>query len=206
MESELAVTHLRGACPRMAALVEEVGPCLLHSHARTDSVFEYLTRAIVFQQLSGKAAGTIHARLMGLFPDKEHPSPEDFLRTPPERMREAGVSASKANSLIGLARQVAEGLPDVAALADLPDDEVVGVLGSVKGIGVWTAQMFLLFRLQRPDVWPVDDTGVKNGLRKLYELEKVPNRGHAEELGEPFRPVRSYAAWYLWRSLDLRAP
>lgn len=206
MESELAVTHLRGACPRMAALVEEVGSCLLHSQPRTDSVFEYLTRAIVYQQLSGRAAGTIHGRLMGLFPDREHPSPEDFLETPPERMREAGVSAPKANYLIGLARQVAEGLPDVDALDCLPDDEVLRVLGSVKGIGIWTAQMFLLFRLRRPDVWPVDDTGVKNGLRKLYELENAPVRKQAEELGEPFRPFRSYAAWYLWRSLDLRAP
>ena len=193
-----ASAELAGRDPVMAALVEAVGPCRLRPPRAT--AFEALVRAIVFQQLSGRAAATIYGRLEELLGEV---TPERVLAQPVESLRRAGLSAAKAASVVDLATKVADGTVPLGRIARLGDDELVQRLVVVRGIGRWTAEMFLIFQLRRLDVWPVDDLGVRKGYARAYGLPELPAPAVLAGLGDAFRPYRSVAAWYCWRAVEL---
>jgi DNA-3-methyladenine glycosylase II len=167
-----------------------------------DDSFAALVRSIMYQQLAGAAAATIHGRFLKLF---EAPlSPEAVLALPAGAMRSAGVSGAKAAAIADLATKVADGTLPLHDVQSLEDDELVKRLVLVRGIGRWTAEMFLLFQLRRLDVWPVDDYGVRKGWALAHGLETPLAPRAMEAEGEPFRPYRSVAAWYCWRAIDAR--
>ncbi len=186
--------------PKLARVIERVGPCRLT--LRTEgSHFGAIARSIVYQQLSGKAAATIHGRVLGLFGGRE-PAPAELLAVSDEALRGVGLSRQKAAYLRDLARHAAEGLLELERLHELPDDEVIAQVTAVKGVGVWTAQMFLMFRLGRPDVLPVLDLGIRKAVQQAYGLRKLPEARKLEALAERWRPHCTVACWYLWRSLE----
>jgi len=158
-------------------------------------------RAIVGQQLSTKAARTIYERLIALF-DQRAPAPEELLGVEQDELRSVGLSRAKASYLRSLAQHVVDGELELDRLRDLEDDEVTAQLTAVKGLGRWTADMFLIFHLGRPDVLPVGDLGVRRGAQLAYGLDELPGVAQLTALAEPWRPYRSLAALYLWRSLD----
>lgn len=194
--------ELAGRDPVMAELVALAGPCPLAGRGRRRiSHFEYLAQSICYQQLTGKVAATIWGRVRSLVPGP-FTAPE-VLALDHEALRGAGLSNAKALSLHDLAHRVATGDVRLAAMARLDDDAVVSVLTTVRGIGPWTAQMFLLFHLARPDVWPVTDYGVRVGIARAWRLPELPTPAELAALGEPFRPYRSTLAWYAWQAADL---
>lgn len=195
-----AIRHLSNSDPTLAALIARIGKCDLKP-SNEISYFEALARSIVYQQLSGKAAATIFDRFAGLFPDRR-PTPEQLLACTEDRLRSAGLSKGKAVYVRDLASRVHTGQLDLDALPDRTDGEVIENLTSVKGIGVWTAQMFLLFRLGRPDVLPDLDLGVQKAIRQAYRLRKHPTPRRVQQIGAKWAPYRSVATWYLWRSID----
>ena len=195
-----AVAHLRAADPALAAVIARVGRCRFAPRAE-GTHFHALVRAIVYQQLSGKAAATIHERVLGLYGARE-PAPADVLETPDTDLRAAGLSRQKLGYLKDLAEKVESGEVPLDDFEALDDDEVERALTSVKGVGRWTAQMFLMFRLGRPDVFPELDLGVRKGVQRLHGLDELPQPRRAAELGEAWRPYRTIASWYLWRSLE----
>jgi DNA-3-methyladenine glycosylase II len=195
-----AVTHLKRADPTLGRLIRRVGPCTLEPR-REGTHFDAVLRAIVYQQLSGKAAGTILRRVHALYGDRS-PTPAELLATPEETLRAAGLSRQKQSYARDLAAKVAEGTVPVDALDAMSDDEILAALTSVKGVGRWTAQMFLMFRLGRLDVLPDLDLGVQKGIQLAYGLERLPKPKQVLEIGAPWAPYRSVAAWYFWRSLD----
>jgi DNA-3-methyladenine glycosylase II len=195
-----AVSHLKKADPVMARLIGEVGPCR-YEVKNFGTHFDALCRSIIYQQLSTKAAGTIHGRFLDLFPDR-HPTPDALLRLSEESLRGVGLSRQKLNYLRDLAAKVHAGELPLDHLDSLPDQEVIDYLVQVKGIGVWTAQMFLMFRLGRLDVLPDLDLGIRNAIKKAYKVRGVPNAKRIAKVGAPWRPYASVACWYLWRSLD----
>ncbi len=187
--------------PVLATIIRRHGPCGLGDGRHRFDHFAMLARAIVFQQLSTKAASTIHGRLMALMPD-ERPTPEALAAITDEQFRTAGISRQKAAYLRDLAQKVAAGLVALDDVDAMTDEDVIASLTRIKGIGRWTAEMFLIFRLLRPDVLPVDDLGILNAIQRAYGLRKRPKADRVRELGEAWRPYRSIASWYLWRSLD----
>jgi methylated-DNA-[protein]-cysteine S-methyltransferase len=193
-----AVEHLRAADPRLRALIDRVGPCRLRP-ARRQTLFDALAAAIVSQQLTGRAAATIFARLCALWPggleaQVVHDAPD-------ERLRGAGLSGAKQRALRDLARRTLAGeLPSMRQLARMDDDEIVERLIVVRGIGRWTVEMLLIFRLGRPDVLPLDDYGVRKGFAKTFGRADLPSRAALERRGARWRPYRSVASWYLWRA------
>jgi DNA-3-methyladenine glycosylase II len=195
-----ALRHLRDADPVMAGIIDRVGPCRL-APATELTHFESVARSIVYQQLSGKAAATIYGRFEGLFRGAR-PSAAPLLRLPMARLRAAGLSRQKAAYLRDLAERVTAGEVPIESLHELPDDDVIGHLTRVKGVGVWTAQMFLLFRLGRPDVLPDLDLGVQKAVQLAYRLRKRPPPERVRKIGAAWAPWRSIATWYLWRSLE----
>lgn len=195
-----AVSYLKKADPTMARLIAEVGPCR-YEVKNFGTHFDALCRSIIYQQLSTKAAGTIHGRFLDLFPT-QHPTPESLLAIPEEKLRGVGLSRQKLNYLRDLAARVHTGALPLDHLDELPDQEIIDYLVQVKGIGVWTAQMFLMFRLGRLDVLPDLDLGIRNAIKKAYRVRGVPNGKKIQKLGTPWRPYASVACWYLWRSLD----
>lgn len=203
-----AVRHLEAADARMAALIARVGPCRLGVAAPqagpaiyTEDHYAGLVDAIVSQQLSPKAASTIFGRVRALGLDEQgRLVPARLLEAPETKLREAGLSGAKASFIRDLSARVHRGELVLDALEALRDDEVVAELCQVKGIGRWTAEMFLMFRLGRPDVLPVGDLGVQKGFVKLFGLKKMPPPPERmEKLARPFRPYRSVACWYMWR-------
>jgi DNA-3-methyladenine glycosylase II len=200
------MTHLQAAKalavqdPVMARLVAAAGPPRLRPPQ--DSHFASLVRAIVYQQLAGAAAAAIHGRLLAALGDDVRP--EALLALPPEALRAAGLSANKAASLRDLAAKVVEGtvVLSTRGLARETDDEVVARLSTVRGIGRWTAEMFLIFQLRRLDVWPTGDLGVRRGYSLAWDIP-MPSARELEPLGDPYRPYRSVVAWYCWRAVDL---
>jgi DNA-3-methyladenine glycosylase II len=184
----------------LAALIKRHGPCGLAAAQRTDH-FSALVRAITNQQLSTKAAATIYRRLALLMP-RETPTPEGLARLSDDQLREAGYSRQKIAYLRDLSVHVLDGRLDLSTIEDLPDDGVIAALTNVKGIGRWSADMFLMFRLHRPDVLPVGDLGIVTAIRTQYRLRKVPTPERIRRIGEAWKPYRSVACWYLWRSLD----
>jgi len=163
--------------------------------------FEALVEAIVSQQLSVKAADTIFARLVALVPGKPFPTPQDFLALSPRRMRSAGLSRMKVSFIKDLARKVLDGTVDLKKIGTWTDDEVVEHLTAVKGIGTWTAEMFLIFSLGREDVFSYGDLGLRNAIKKAYNLRKPPSEQRARAIALRWKPYRSLASRYLWASL-----
>lgn len=185
--------------PVLAALIRKHGPCGLAAAQRSDH-FTALVRAITGQQLSTKAAATIFARLAALMPDGVTPPSLSALSD--EQMRGVGMSRQKAAYFRDLCEKVQSGALPLDSLDAMTDDEVIASLTAVKGIGRWSAEMFLMFRLHRPDVLPVGDLGIVNAVKSVYRLRKKPSADRIRKIGESWRPYRSIASWYLWRSLD----
>ncbi len=169
------------------------------------SHFAALVRSVLYQQLAGAAAAAIHGRLVASLGGEV--TPEGVAALAPEALRQAGLSAAKAATITDLARKVLDGTVelDPRRIAREPDEEVVARLSTVRGIGRWTAQMFLIFQLRRLDVWPAGDLGVRRGYGLAYGLEAMPSERELEPLGDAFRPYRSVAAWYCWRACELYA-
>lgn len=200
-DPEAAVKHLLDADPKLARLMQRLGPFRMQLQ-RTPSVFGALAEAIVFQQLNGRAAATIFARLCALFPHALGLTPERILRASDERLRSAGLSSNKLASLRDLASKTRAGeLPTLADVVGMPDQEIVERLTTVRGIGQWTVEMLLMFRLGRPDVLPVDDFGIRKGFGIAFGKAE-PSKKDVESRGERWRPYRTVASWYLWRATD----
>jgi DNA-3-methyladenine glycosylase II len=194
-----ALRHLRAADPRLAAVIDRHGPPPLEP---TRDPFQSLARAIVYQQLSGGAAGTIFKRFCALYPNRRFPRPAALAATPHERLRSAGLSGAKAAALLDLAAHFADRRVRKVHLLAAPDDEVRAALLPVRGIGAWTVDMFLIFGLVRPDVLPVGDLGVRKGMQLHFGLRKLPEAPRMEALAAPWRPYRSFASYYMWRVVD----
>jgi len=192
-----ATQHLKNADPVLAGIIERVGPYQLTLREPT---FETLARSIAFQQLSGKAARTIFDRLRKAVGRRFTASA--FLRLSTEELRACGLSRQKIASLTDLAERVATRQIGFRRLPALPDDEIIALLSQVRGVGLWTAQMFLIFALERPNVMPLGDLGIRNAVRKAYALPDLPNPAELAKLSEKWHPYCSVASWYLWRSLD----
>jgi DNA-3-methyladenine glycosylase II len=201
MSIEKAEKHLIAIEPKFAAIVERHGRCVLVDEVKEVSIYESLMRAILFQQLSGKAASTIRGRLYALFPDHACPPAEKLAVMSTEEFRAVGVSRQKAGYLQDLAIK-AHTIPTPAELETLTDDEIVERLISIKGVGRWTVEMLLMFTFGRMDVLPVDDMGVQEGFKRLFNLEKRPKKKEMEALAETWRPYRSIGSWYMWRLVD----
>jgi methylated-DNA-[protein]-cysteine S-methyltransferase len=200
----LAVDHLKAKDAALKRLIQRAGPFRMQLQ-RTPSVFGALSEAIVYQQLSGKAAATIFARLCALFPKAASgPSPEQILRASDQKLSSAGLSRSKLLSLRDLALRTKRGqLPTLTEIQRMDDEAVIDTLTQVRGIGRWTVEMLLILRLGRPDVLPVDDYGVRKGFALAFRRPELPSRKELEQRGERWRPYRSVASWYLWRALDV---
>lgn len=199
-----ALSHLRRSHRNMARVIERVGGFTLEA-GHPEGPFVSLVRAIVFQQLATKAASTIFGRLRALFPGSRSPTPATLLAKSDADLRGCGLSSQKLGYVRDLAQRVASGTLDLDALPDLPDDEVITRLTTVRGIGRWSAQMFLIFYLGRLDVWPEGDLGIKNGLRLLHGYPDLPSAAQMQSAGQTFSPYASVASWYLWRLLDVPA-
>lgn len=197
---ESAVDAIGAADPSMAAFMAFAGPCDLVARRTRGGAFAALAQAIVYQQLAGRAAAAIHGRFAALFGGR--PTPAAVAATEPAVLRGVGLSEAKARSIQDLAAKVLDGTVRVDRLGRLADDEVVARLCTVRGIGPWTAEMYLIFELGRPDVWPVGDYGVRAGYARVHGLDPMPTPGQLRVLGDRFRPWRTVAAWYCWRAMD----
>jgi DNA-3-methyladenine glycosylase II len=194
-----AVNHLKKADPILRAIIERVGPCRMEFGLPE---FCSLAEAIVYQQLNGKAAVTIFNRFVALA--GEPLTPQGILKLSDEQLRSVGLSKQKSTYLKDLAAKTASGLLDFARLQRLSDEEVIQHLTQVKGVGVWTAHMFLMFSLRRPNVLPTGDYGVQVAIRKHYKKRKLPKPKDMEKIAKAWEPYRSVACWYMWRSLDIK--
>jgi DNA-3-methyladenine glycosylase II len=194
-----AVRHLKNADPVLSALIERVGP---YRREYGEPTFESLARSIVYQQLNGRAAATIYGRLEAL---AGRPLlAEGILKLREEQMRSVGLSKQKMSYIRDLATRTATGEIEFARLPEMSDEDVVKHLTRVKGIGTWTAHMFLIFALRRPNVLPTGDFAVQVAIRKLYRKRKLPKPAQMEKIAKCWEPYRSVACWYLWRSLDVK--
>ena len=214
-----AIAHLSKVDKKLAKLIAKCPPCAIKPNY-LQNVFEALMESIVYQQLSGKAAATILNRVKALyFPpdtpthDTRHgkalpfPTPEQLLATPDERLRSAGLSGNKTKAVKDLAAKTIDGtVPDVKTIRNMSDDDIIAHLTQVRGIGRWTVEMILLFNLYRPDVWPVDDLGVRKGYGYLQGMKEMPKPKQLMALGEVYKPYRSVAAWYMWRAAEICKP
>jgi DNA-3-methyladenine glycosylase II len=195
-----SVRHLKRVDPVLARVIESVGPCRMPlRHEGTH--FQALARSIVFQQLSGKAAGTIHGRFAALFADGD-PEPAALLTFTDAQLRGVGLSRQKIGYLRDLADKVASGALPLGEVDRMDDDELIAHLVQVKGIGRWTAQMFLMFRLGRRNVLPELDLGIQNAIRRAYGKRKRPSPKQVRAIGAKWSPHATIASWYLWRSLE----
>lgn len=195
-----ALAHLRAADPVLGAWIDESGSCgWKRENAGTH--FDHIARSIVYQQLSGAAASTIHGRMLALYGGR-NPTPAELVRTADEKLRAVGLSGRKVEYIKDLARRTHEGSLAVEQIHELDDAEVIATLTSVRGIGEWTAQMVLMFRLGRPDVLPVLDLGVQKAIRLLYRLRAHPTPERVAKIGARWAPHRTVASWYLWRRVD----
>ncbi len=187
--------------PDLADVMERVGPFRLQGYAHSD--LEALVRAIVYQQLSGKAAGTIYRRFLQLFPGGRYPSARAILARSDREIRGVGVSRGKMLAIQDLCRNVAGRSLRMRRFSAMEDDAIVEELVKVRGIGPWSAQMFLMFHLGRMDVWPAGDLGVQKGIQRLRRMRSLPSPRRMEREGRRFAPYRTVAAWYMWRLLEL---
>jgi len=195
--------HLSKADPILARIIDEVGALGIQPRRER---FQALARAIIFQQLAGAAANAIYGRFVGLFHGVEFPSPEQVLAKTVADLRAVGLSEKKALYIKDLAAHIRDKKVDFHRFHRMTDEEIIEHLIMVKGIGRWTAEMFLMFNLGRPDVMPADDLGVQNAVRRHYKMHQRPTRKRLLKHAERWRPYRTAAAWYLWRSLDIVLP
>ncbi len=203
MDHEQAHHHLDATDPRIEALIARSTPYNIKP-ALSIRPFDALAESIAYQQLSGKAAATIFGRVRALFPRRKYLNPREILATPDESFRAAGLSRSKIAALKDLAAKTIDGtVPSGRAIVRMTDEEIIARLITVRGIGRWTVEMLLLFDLGRPDVWPVDDYGVRKGFAKSFGRRSLPTPKQLMKFGEKWRPYRSIAAWYFWRALDV---
>jgi len=196
-----AIVALRRADPVMGGLIEKIGPYKIR-YLEPD--FETLVKSIVYQQLSGKVAATIFGRLAAAAGDGRL-TPEAALALSPRKMRGLGLSRQKIGYIRDIADQTRSGQADFAGLRKMPDEEVIRALTGLKGVGVWTAHMFLIFALRRKDVLPSGDLGIRAAVRNAYHFEVLPTPVEVERVGERWRPYRTVASWYLWRSVEPNA-
>ena len=194
-----AVIHLKKSDPVLRSIIERVGPCRMEFGP---AEFSSLAEAIVYQQLNGKAAVTIFQRFAELA--GEPITPEGILKLGDQQLRAVGLSKQKSAYLKDLAARTAAGLLDFSKLPDMSDEEVIQHLTQVKGVGVWTAHMFLIFSLRRPNVLPTGDYGVQMAVKKHYRKRKLPKPLEMEKIARAWEPYRSIACWYMWRSLDIK--
>lgn len=203
-DPDLACQYLAASDPALAQLMALVGPFSMRP-APGHSLFRVLVQSIVYQQLTGRAAATILGRVTGLFAPKRFPTPRDLLEIAPERLRAVGLSTAKTAALRDLAARTLDGtVPSLARVRRMEDEEIVTRLTAVRGIGRWTVEMFLIFKLGRPDVLPLGDLGVRKGFARTFGKRKqLPEPRAMSRRGERWRPYRSVASWYLWRALEL---
>lgn len=193
-----AILHLKKSDPVIAAIIARVGKYAIEFR---EPEFQTLVRSIVYQQLNGKAAATILGRLLAALPDARL-TPEAILALEPEQMRAVGLSKQKTAYIRDLAERTRAGELDFTRLPDMTDEEVIETLTRVKGVGVWTAHMFLIFALRRPNILPTGDLGVRSAIRKAYRMRELPKPARIEKLAKRWHPYCSVVAWYLWRSVD----
>jgi len=202
-DPKLAVKTLKRVDAELAEVIRSSGP-FTHRPEKMERPFEVLLRAIVYQQLSGKAAATILGRVMEHYPKRRDFTPTAVLATPDAKLRAAGLSNAKVAAVKDLAAKTLDGtVPTLARLVKMSDEEIISRLVQVRGIGVWSVEMLLMFRLGRPDVLPVSDLGVRKGFMLTYGLAEMPAPKELLAYGERWRPYRSVAAWYMWRAVDL---
>ena len=194
-----AVNHLKKSDPVLAAIIEKIGPCRMQFGQPT---FHTLAESILYQQLNGRAAATIFNRFTAAAGDPL--TPAGILKLSDAEMRAVGLSKQKTSYLRDLSEKTNAGLLEFERLPNLSEQEVIDHLTQVKGIGVWTAHMFLMFTLRRPDILPTGDYGVQAAMKKLYRKRKWPKPAVMEKIAEPWTPYRSIACWYLWQSLDVK--
>jgi DNA-3-methyladenine glycosylase II len=194
----LALAHLKRDS-KLNPVITQVGDCLLCNQQQSQDLLAALAESILYQQLSGKSAAAIHRRFLQLY-DQELTA-DKLLNTPDDLLRGAGISRPKILYLKDLAAKVAE-FPTLEELSAWEDEAIIQTLTQVKGIGCWTVQMLLIFRLHRWDVLPVDDLGIRTAIRKLYELPDLPDKKTVNQIGAAWQPYRTIASWYLWRSLN----
>jgi DNA-3-methyladenine glycosylase II len=201
-DAQEAVAHLEASDPKLKALMDRVGPFRMRLDASA-SPFEALCESIIYQQITGKAAQTICGRFCERLGEGRFPAPERVLEATDVILREAGLSRGKVAALRDLAAKSMDGtVPAMARLRRMEDDEIVERLTVVRGIGRWTAEMFLMFRLGRPDVLPVHDYGVRKGFQHAFRTRALPEPETVAKRGERWRPYRTVASWYLWRALE----
>ncbi len=200
-----AVAHLRAADPTLARIIEAIGPFTLEPR---DGSFRSLSRAIFFQQLAGPAARAIMNRVLAVLGTDEERwyAPQQMLAASEEQLRAAGLSRQKTVYIRDIAEKFASGELGEDEFAQLDDEAVIHKVSTVKGIGRWTGEMFLIFSLGRPDVLPVDDLGVRRGIQITYGLPDLPKPDEMRRIAEPWRPYRSAGTWYMWRSLGVALP
>jgi DNA-3-methyladenine glycosylase II len=197
-----AVTHLCACDEQLKKLAAELRPFAIDL-TNTHSPYEVLIRSITYQSISGKAAATIYGRIKELGENGHPPTPEKMMKLPIAKLRKAGLSRAKAVSMKDLAKKAAAGIvPNHEEALELSDEELVKRLVSVRGIGAWTVEMFLIFRLGRPDVLPIHDLGVKKGWSVVYGKKHMPTPKELLEFGERWRPYRTVASWYMWRAFE----
>jgi len=196
-----AINHLKKADPVMAAIIERIGPFRMQYG---DPTFHTLAESILYQQWNGKAAETIFNRFTALAGDPL--TPQGILQLSDVQMRGVGLSRQKTAYLRDLSEKTKAGLLEFERMTDMSEDEVIAHLTQVKGVGVWTAHMFLMFTLRRPDILPVGDYGVQAAIKKHYKKRKWPKPAVMLKIAKPWVPYRSVASWYLWRSLDIKTP
>ena len=196
-----AILHLKQSDPVMRAIIERIGPCKMQFG---EPVFQSLAEAIVYQQLNGKAAATIYKRFAAIAGDPL--TPAGILKLKPEQMRSVGLSKQKTSYLFDMAERAHRGELNFSRLPELSDDDVIEHLTQVKGVGVWTAHMFLMFTLRRPNILPTGDYGIRMAIMKHYKKRKLPKPDLMEKIAKPWEPYRSVACWYLWQSLDVKPP
>ncbi len=201
--SAAALQHLTRSDPVLGQLITRVGACGWKPERRR-SPFAALVQSVIHQQLNGNAAGTILKRFRALYPERPFPLPEDVLATPDDRLRGAGLSRAKTAAIKAIATATRDGIvPDSRTIARLPDDEIINRLTTIRGVGPWTVHMVLMFKLGRPDILPATDFGVRKGFAVTYRGGEMPTPAELLAHGEIWRPYRSFAAWYLWRALEL---
>ena len=201
--NEKTIEHLARADKIMGRLIRKVGPCTLRPE-RNCSPFQSLVRSVAYQQLTGKAAATILGRVKNLFPGKLFPEPEDLIKDTENQLRAAGLSRAKIAAVKDIAANTLTGVvPNAKEIRKLSNEEILERLTTIRGVGPWTVEMLLMFRLGREDVLPVTDYGVRKGFALTYKLPELPTPKELLAHGERWRPYRTTAAWYLWRALEL---
>lgn len=200
--NEETIKYLSQADKILGRLIRKIGPCTLKPEKNV-SLFQSLVRSVAYQQLTGKAAATILGRVKNLFPEKLFPEPQDLVKIPDEQLRAAGLSRAKIAAVKDIAAKTLDGVvPDAKIIRKMSDAEILERLTTIRGVGSWTVEMLLMFRLGRPDVLPATDYGVRKGFALTYKLNELPSPKELLAHGEKWRPFRTTAAWYLWRALD----